>query len=331
MDEPTSALTEQEIAELFKAIRRMKTKGVSVIYISHRMEEVFEIGDRVTVFRDGLYIGTENIRDVERGELIRMMVGRSLEDQYPKRKTDPGEEILRVEGLTRDGVLKDISFSLRRGEVLGIAGLMGSGRTALARAIFGVDEFHAGKIEVHGVPERFKSPRHAISRGLGFLTEDRKSQGLVLVLSVKDNICLPSLDQFSRLGVVNEKLEKKAAGKYCRDLRIKTPHLHQQVVHLSGGNQQKVVLSKLLCTESDILIFDEPTRGIDVGSKVEIYELMNELTANGAGIIMISSELPEVLGMSDRILVMNEGKVGGEFTAEEATQEAILHCAIGGE
>lgn len=331
MDEPTSSLTEQEIEELFKAIRRLQEKGVSVIYISHRMEEVFEIGDRVTVFRDGLYIGTKQIGDVDRGELIRMMVGRSLKDQYPKRKTNPGQEILRVEGLTRDGVLKDISFSLKRGEVLGISGLMGSGRTELARAIFGVDAFQAGKIEVHGKEERFKSPRQAIGRGLGFLTEDRKSQGLVLVLSVKDNICLPSLDRFSRFGVVNEALENEVADKYRRDLRIKTPTLSQQVVHLSGGNQQKVVLSKLLCTESDILIFDEPTRGIDVGSKVEIYELMNELTARGAGIIMISSELPEILGMSDRILVMSEGKLAGEFTAEEATQEAILHCAIGGD
>jgi ribose transport system ATP-binding protein len=331
MDEPTSALTEQEIEELFKAIRRLKTKGVSVIYISHRMEEVFEIGDRVTVFRDGLYIGTETIGEVERDELIRMMVGRSLKEQFPKRKTHPGEEILRVEGLSRHGVLKDINFSLRRGEVLGISGLMGSGRTELARAIFGVDEYHAGTIEVHGKKERFKSPRQAISRGLGFLTEDRKSQGLVLVISVKDNICLPNLDRFSRFGVVDDKLEIEVAEKFCHDLRIKTPTLNQQVVHLSGGNQQKVVLSKLLCADSDILIFDEPTRGIDVGSKVEIYELMNELTAKGAGIIMISSELPEILGMSDRILVMSDGEVGGEFTSEEATQEAILQCALGGD
>ena len=301
-----------------------------MVYISHRMDEVFEIGDRVTVFRDGLYVGTHDLREVDRSELIRMMVGRSLKDQYHKRKHEPGEEILRVEGLTRKGVLQDISFSLHRGEVLGIAGLMGSGRTELAQAIFGLKKYESGNMEVHGVPETFKSPREAISRGIGLLTEDRKSQGLVLVLSVKDNICLSSLDQFSRLGVVDDTLEIKAADKYCRDLRIKTPHLNQQVVYLSGGNQQKVVLSKLLCTHSDILIFDEPTRGIDVGSKAEIYELMNALTKKGAGIIMISSELPEILGMSDRILVMEQGKIAGEFTAKTATQENILKCAIGG-
>lgn len=331
MDEPTSALTEQEITELFKTIGRLKAKGVSIIYISHRMDELFAIGDRVTVFRDGLYIGTESIAEVDRGKLIRMMVGRSLEDQYPKQKIEAGEELLRVEGLTRSGVLQDISLSLRRGEVLGISGLMGSGRTALARALFGVDKYDSGTVFLQGKPEKFRSPRQAINRGLGFLTEDRKSQGLVLVLSVKENICLPSVERFSRFGVVNETLETKAAEKYCRELRIKTPHINQQVVYLSGGNQQKVVLSKLLCTESDILIFDEPTRGIDVGSKVEIYELMNALTARGAGIIMISSELPEILGMSDRILVMEQGKIAAEFTAEEATQEAILNYAVGGE
>lgn len=331
MDEPTSALTEQEIAELFNTIRRLKTKGVSIIYISHRMDELFAIGDRVTVFRDGLYIGTESIAEVDQGKLIQMMVGRSLEEQYPKQKTPPGEELLMVEGLTRNGVLQNISFSLHRGEVLGIAGLMGSGRTALARALFGVDKYDSGTVFVRGKMEKFRTPRQAINRGLGYLTEDRKSEGLVLVLSVKDNICLPSVERFSRFGIVNEELEIEAADKYCRELRIKTPNHNQQVVFLSGGNQQKVVLSKLLCTEPDILIFDEPTRGIDVGSKVEIYELMNALAARGAGIIMISSELPEILGMSDRILVMEQGKIAAEFTAEEASQEAILRCAIGGD
>jgi len=330
MDEPTSALTEQEITELFATIRRLKAKGVSIIYISHRMDELFAIGDRVTVFRDGLYIGTESIAAVDQRKLIRMMVGRSLEDQYPKRRAKVGEALLKVDGLTNNDLLQNISFSLHRGEVLGIAGLMGSGRTALARALFGVEKYLSGTISVHGKPEKFRTPRQAINRGLGYLTEDRKSQGLVLVLSVKDNICLPSVEQFSRFGIVDEQLEREAADKYVRELRIKTPTTHQPVVYLSGGNQQKVVLSKLLCTESDILIFDEPTRGIDVGSKVEIYELMNALTAQGVGIIMISSELPEILGMSDRILVMDQGKIAAEFSAEEATQEAILRCAIGG-
>ncbi len=329
MDEPSSALTEKEITQLFKTIARLKRKGVSIIYISHRMDELFTIGDRVTVFRDGHYIGTESIAEVDRGKLIRMMVGRSLDEQFPKQKVKAGAELLRVEGLTRKGELHDISFSLHRGEVLGISGLMGSGRTALARALFGVDKHDSGTVFVHGKAEVFRSPRQAINRGLGFLTEDRKSQGLVLALSVRENICLPSVERFSRLGVVDETRELEAAEKYCKELRIKTPHINQQVVYLSGGNQQKVVLSKLLCTESDILIFDEPTRGIDVGSKVEIYELMNALAARGAGIIMISSELPEILGMSDRIIVMEQGKIAAEFSAEEATQEAILSHAIG--
>jgi ribose transport system ATP-binding protein len=330
MDEPTSALTEHEIKELFLTIRRLKEKGVSIIYISHRLEELFEIGDRVTVLRDGKHIGTHQIADITRDELIRMMVNRELKEQFPKQKTKLGEEVLRVEHLKRNGVLKDISFALHRGEVLGISGLLGSGRTELARAIFGVDQIDSGRIYVKGQLQKIKSPRSAINLGIGFLTEDRKTQGLILILSVKENISLPSVERFSKLGFMKVKEETRAANQYSRELRIKTPGLNQKVMYLSGGNQQKVVLSKWLCCEADIFIFDEPTRGIDVGSKVEIYHLMNRLTSEGVAIIMISSELLEILGMSDRILVMHEGRITGEFTAEEATQEKILHAALGG-
>ena len=329
MDEPTSALTEREIKELFTTIRRLKTNGVSIIFISHRLEEIFEIGDRVTVLRDGVYIGTHQIKDLSKSDLITMMVNRELKAHYPKEKADVGAEVLRIENLTRKDALHMVNLTLRRGEVLGIAGLMGSGRTELARAIFGIDRIDSGKIYIRGEPQSIKSPRQAIKLGIGFLTEDRKSQGLVMVLSVKDNICLPSVGEFSRLGFVSGKAEIEAANLWVKDLRIKTPGIYQQVVNLSGGNQQKVVISKWLCREADILIFDEPTRGIDVGAKVEIYQLMNQLTARGAAIIMISSELPEILGMSDRIAVMNGGRIAGEFSAEDATQEKILQYALG--
>lgn len=331
MDEPTSALTEHEIAQLFSTIRNLKQKGVSIIYISHRMEELFEIGDRVTVLRDGKYIGTHNIQEISRDELIRMMVNRELKEQFPKQPAEPGEEILRVENLTRRGVLHNISFSLRRGEILGISGLLGSGRTELARAIFGVDKIDSGKIYINGQLKKVNSPRSAINLGIGYLTEDRKTQGLILILSVKENISLPNLDRISSFGVLDLSKEENTALKFIHELRIKTPGIHQKVMYLSGGNQQKVVLSKWLGCQTDILIFDEPTRGIDVGSKVEIYQLMNKLTAQGVGIIMISSELPEILGMSDRILVMHQGRIKGEFSTEEATQEKILKCALGEE
>jgi ribose transport system ATP-binding protein len=327
MDEPTSALTEKEIAELFARIRQLKAAGVSIVYISHRLEELFEIGDRVTVLRDGKNVGTHEIREISKAELIRLMVNRELTNQFPKVRAAQGAEVLKVENLNND-VLKDINFSLHRGEVLGIAGLLGSGRTELARAIFGVDRIDSGNIYVKGEPQQIKSPRQAINLGIAFLTEDRKTQGLVLVLSVKENICLPSVERFSRLGLVRAKEEDRVAERFVKELRIKTPGAHQKVINLSGGNQQKVVLSKWLCCQADIFIFDEPTRGIDVGSKAEIYQLMNELTASGVAIMMISSELPEVLGMSDRILVMHQGRITGEMAADEATQEKLLHLAL---
>ena len=328
MDEPTSALTEQEINELFTTIKELKSRGVSIIYISHRLEELFEIGDRVTVLRDGTYVDTLDIVSTSESELIRLMVNRELTQLFPKRKSAAGEEALRIQGLTRKGSLGDISFSLYSGEVLGIFGLMGSGRTELARAIFGVDKLDSGSIYIRGQRKTLRTPRSAIRFGLGFLTEDRKTQGLVLDLSVKENICLSSIERFSILGIMNTREETQAAHQYVKELRIKTSNINQKVLFLSGGNQQKVVMSKWLCAKGDILIFDEPTRGIDVGAKVEIYELMNRLTAEGVAIIMISSELPEILGMSDRILVMHQGRISGEFPVEEATQEKILAKAL---
>jgi len=328
MDEPTSALTEQEIEELFKIIKSLKANGISIIYISHRLEEIFEIGDRITVLRDGKWIGTKSIAEVTQSELIRMMVNRELKDKFPKQKAKRGNEVLRIENLSNDH-LKEISFSLCVGEVLGIGGLLGSGRTELARAIFGVDKIDSGKIFIKGQNYKIGSPRSSINSGIGYLTEDRKSQGLILNLSVKDNVCLPSINRFSKFGVMNSKKERATVEKYVKELHIKTPGLNQKIMYLSGGNQQKVVMSKWLCSNVDILIFDEPTRGIDVGSKVEIYQLMNRLTAEGVGILMISSELPEILGMSDRILVMHDGRITGEFLTEEATQEMILKCALG--
>jgi ribose transport system ATP-binding protein len=257
------------------------------------------------------------------------MVNRELTELFPKERTTPGPEILRVEGLSTNGGLKDISFSLHKGEVLGLAGLLGAGRTELARAIFGLDRIASGTIYINGVAQKIGSPRSAINSGIGFLTEDRKSQGLVLPLSVEKNLCLSSLDKFSSWGIMNTREEREAADRYVKELRIKTPSLDQKVIFLSGGNQQKVVLSKWLCSQAEVFIFDEPTRGVDVGAKAEIYQLMNRLTATGVAIIMISSELLEVLGMSDRILVMRGGQITGEFSAAESTQERILQCALG--
>ena len=328
MDEPTAALTEHEIKELFSTIRKLKEQGVAIVYISHRMEELFEIGDRVTVLRDGRTVGTYDVRGMNKTELIRLMVNRELTELFPKERATRGPEVLRVEGLSTQGGLKDISFSLHKGEVLGLAGLLGAGRTELARAIFGLDKVTSGTIYINGEPQRIGSPRAAINSGLGFLTEDRKSQGLVLPLSVKENLCLSSVDKFSSWGIVDTEKEQRAAGRYVEELRIKTPSLDQKVVFLSGGNQQKVVLSKWLCSEAEVFIFDEPTRGVDVGAKAEIYQLMNRLTASGVAIIMISSEMLEVLGMSDRVLVMRGGSIAGEFSAAEATQEKILQCAL---
>jgi len=329
MDEPTSALTRAEIQELFKVIRRLKAAGVAILYISHRMEELREIGDRVTVLRDGRSVATRPLADCTVDELVRWMVNRELKEQFPRRRSAPGEELLRVENLNQQGRLHQINFRLHRGEVLGLAGLLGSGRSRLARALFGAERIDSGTIYFKGQPCRIDSPRRAIGLGIGFLAEDRRVEGLVLKLSVRDNICLPSLDRFCRWGVVQSDKESAAVGGYIQQLRIKTRGPDQPAVYLSGGNQQKVVLSKWLCSQAELFIFDEPTRGIDVGAKVEIYELINRLTAGGAAVLMISSELPEIIGMSDRILAMRNGAICGEFKAGEASPEKLLEAALG--
>ncbi len=329
MDEPTSSLTEAEIRELFATITRLRERGVSIIYISHRLEELLEIGDRVTVLRDGKLIATRNIAEVNKAELVRLMANRELTEHYPKEAAEIGESVLQVNKLCLRDALSDISFELRRGEILGIFGLLGSGRTELARSLFGLESITSGEIRLHGKSTSVKSPRTAIDAGMGFLTEDRKSEGLVLCLSVKDNVALPCVDRNSTFGIIDDSEERTAAERLVSELNIKTPGIDQKVTFLSGGNQQKVVLSKWLYTKAEIFIFDEPTRGIDVASKVEIYRLMNRLTASGVAIIMISSELPEILGMSDRILVMRQGRLAGKFDAANAAQEAVLGCALG--
>jgi ribose transport system ATP-binding protein len=329
MDEPTSALTSSEIDTLFETINLIKKRGVGIIYISHRLEELFRIGDRVTVLRDGNLIGTYSISEVDKDELVRLMANRELKEYFPRINIQVGEKVLEVSHLSIQSKLNDISFYLKRGEILGIAGLLGAGRTELARAIFGVDSIDSGLIKIAGESKKIKSPAIAIKLGIGFLTEDRKNLGLILPLSLKDNISLPNLNNLSKYGILRATSEKELARKYTDELNIKTPTIYQKLVNLSGGNQQKVVLSKWLAHHTDILIFDEPTRGIDVASKVEIYHLMNRLKAQGVGIIMISSELPEILGISDRILVMCDGRIVAEYASGEATQELILSKALG--
>ena len=331
MDEPSATLTEHELENLFNLIRRLKNEGVSIIYISHRLEEVFDIADRVTVLRDGCLVETKNVTDTDREDIIRMMVGRELGDKIPKVPAELGSVALEVKSLNREGVLEDINFSVRRGEVLGIAGLVGAGRTEVARTIFGADPIDSGEILMDGQPVRIGSPKEAIGLGIGLVTEDRKALGLVLGMAVRENISLANLGPLSRLGFVMRRRERAVAEQFVEDVTIKTPSIEQVVQNLSGGNQQKVILAKWLFTQSKVLIFDEPTRGIDVGAKTEIYQLMNKLAENGVAVIMISSELPEIIGMSDRILVMHEGQIAGELGREEATQEKIMHLATGGQ
>jgi ribose transport system ATP-binding protein len=330
MDEPTATLTEHEIEQLFGAIRRLRARGVSVVYISHRLNEVKQVGDRVTVLRDGRKVATLDVAEASVHHMIRLMVGHDLREQYPKQPVERGPEVLRVERLCRDGVLRDISFSLHRGEILGLAGLVGAGRTELARAIFGADPIDSGRIIVNGRQVSIASPAEAIRRGIGLVPEDRQAQGLLLDQSVAKNITLPSLARlFPGWRLVSPRVEAEMAARYIADLRIRTPSEERMVRFLSGGNQQKVVVAKWLCSHSDVLVFDEPTRGIDVGAKVEVFQLMTDLARRGAGLIMISSDLLEVLGMSDRILVMRGGRLVGELDRAEANQQAVLSLAFG--
>ena len=328
MDEPTSSLSERETGQLFDAIERLTAAGVAVVYISHRMEEVFRIGHRVTVLRDGSHVATLNIADVSVPQLVRLMADRDVSDHYPRRTHQRGEELLRVERLG-SGALRDVSFVLHRGEILGLAGLVGAGRTRLARAIAGADPIGRGRILVRGTPSRIGSPADAAVARIAFLPEDRKQQGLVLGLSVERNISLSHLRPLSRFGVMNHRTERREAEQAIVDLRIRTQGPGQSALHLSGGNQQKVVLAKWLAARADIFIFDEPTRGIDVAARQEIYLLMNRVVEQGAGVLMISSDLPEVLGMSDRLLVMRAGAVRAEFPREEATEASVLNAALG--
>lgn len=329
MDEPTAALTETEIDSLFQVTRLLKEQGTGIVYISHRLEELALIADRATVMRDGQFIATVDYDAVKISDLIAMMVGRDLGNIYPRREPQSQRKpVLEVSGLTRKGVLNDINFTLHQGEILGFAGLMGAGRTELARAIFGADPIDSGTIKLRGKETVVKDIPDAIRQGISYLTEDRKKEGLALGLSVERNIMLGNYPEYSdRYGNVDSKRCQKTSQEQVKTLRIKTPHLEQAALNLSGGNQQKIIIARWVCKDTDILIFDEPTRGIDVGAKLEIYELMNRLVAKGKSIIMISSELPEVLGMCDRILVMRNGRITGELASDDATQEKIMQYA----
>jgi ribose transport system ATP-binding protein len=328
MDEPSAPLSVTEVEHMFAIINQLKQQGVTVIYISHRLEEVFRIADRVSIMRDGQYVATKLTRDTNRKELINLMVGRELKETYPARSNPPGEIALEVKNLTGNGD-HDISFAVRKGEILGISGLVGAGRTELAMLLFGAAPIESGEIWVDGQPVKIRSSLDSIQHGMGLLTEDRKGKGLFLEMGVGWNISFPIVRKLSKFGVVDTKTEQKITEQYRQRIDIKTPNMEQRVINLSGGNQQKVVLAKSLAAESDILIFDEPTRGIDVGAKQEIYHLMCELADNGQAILMISSDMEELLGMSDRIIVLCEGKLAGEVKREQFSQDYILDLASG--
>lgn len=328
MDEPSAALTSHEVERLFAIISDLKSHGIGIIYISHRLDEVFTVTDRVTVLRDGKNVGERPTSQITRNEMIELMVGRELKDEFPARTAAMGPPRLEVSHLTRGRAVRDVSFTVHRGEIIALTGLVGAGRTETVRLIFGADAREAGEIRLDGKLLTLRSPQDAIAAGIGLLTEDRKLQGLVLGHSVRENFGLPNLERLSHNGFVQLGRERDEFARFVEQLQIKVPNQEQRAGNLSGGNQQKVVLAKWLARNCDVLIFDEPTRGIDVGAKFEIYLLMNELVAAGKAIVMISSELPEVLGMADRILVMHEGRVTGEIAdARRATQEQIMELA----
>ena len=329
MDEPSAALTSPEVAALHEVIRELRRAGTGVVYVSHRLEEIAAVCDRVVVLRDGQIAGEAPVATIERGALIRMMVGRELVEEYPQRVSRPGAVRLAVEGLARGDAVRGVSFTARAGEVLAVTGLVGSGRTEVLRLLFGADRMDSGSIRLDGRTIAPRSPRAAIARGIGLLPEDRKLQGLVLGLSVRDNFSLPSLARWSRVGIVRRAEERRACAAAITGLGIRTPRQETPIRGLSGGNQQKVVLAKWLARHCDVLLFDEPTRGVDVGAKVEIYRLMNEQVAAGKVVVMVSSDLPEVLGMADRILVMHDGRIVGAVDDPAcATQETIMELAV---
>lgn len=329
MDEPTSALTLSEIEDLFVIVRQLREQGTSIIFISHHLEELFALCDRVTVLRDGSYVNTTSMSDVSTDSLIQMMVGRTLQEMFPKQKASIGDVVLDVEGLGVAGKFRDVAFKLHKGEILGMAGLIGAGRTELACALFGTDPATSGTIRLDGKIVRISSPQQAMQLGISYVPEDRKLHGLVLPMSIANNITLPELSNFTRFGWLNSGQEREMARQASQGLAVKMSSVDQIAGQLSGGNQQKVVLAKWLGTQPQVLILDEPTRGIDVGTKAAVHALMSNLAAQGMAILMISSELPEVLGMSDRILVMREGRVAAEFSRAEATQEKLMAAATG--
>lgn len=326
MDEPTAPLTMTEVETLYSIVRELKQNGITILYISHRLDEIFTIADRVSIMRDGKYITTKNIEDTNRSDLISLMVGRELKNSYPESKVESGEVALEVCNLYGNGVF-DVSFNVRKGEILGIAGLVGAGRTELMRVIYGADRIERGEILVKGVPVKIKSPSGALEMGIGLIPEDRKNHGVFLQNSINWNISISNIRRISKYFVLNKKAEKEQAQKYGRLLRIKAPSMEQKVMNLSGGNQQKVVLAKVMAAQTDILIFDEPTRGIDVGAREELYCLMRELSNQGKALIMVSSDMEELLGMSDRILVMAEGRITGEVMKSDFSQQRILELA----
>ena len=339
LDEPTASLTRAEVENLFQILRRLKSKGVTCIYISHKLYEVFEIADTITVLRDGKSVGTRKASDVTQHDLITMMVGRELNKMFPREEHQAGEVVLEVKNwsvydpeIPDRKIVDDVSFVVKRGEILGLSGLMGSGRTELAMSLIGAFGSHrTGEVSLKGKTLDIKHPAEAIRNGISYLSEDRKESGLILMMSIKDNITLASLNRISDRGVIDKNEEIRASEEFVDKLKIKCSSIEQQSNNLSGGNQQKVALGKWLMTKPEVLILDEPTRGIDVGAKVEIFNIMNELIKQDVCILMISSELPEILGMSDRILVMHEGKITGEFDWREATQEKVMYCSTGRE
>ena len=331
MDEPTAALTASETKVLFEVMRSLKAKGVSIVYISHRMEEIFELCDRITILRDGQYIGTRNIPETDMTEVVKMMIGREIGDRYPERDVTPGDVVFEVKDLSCPGVFENVSFQVRAGEVLGVAGLMGAGRTEIMQSIFGNMPHVTGRIFMNGTEIHNKTPGDAMRNGIGFITEDRKVEGLMLEESVMKNISVANLKNISDHGVLNRKAEQAMSKKGIHDLSIRCTGPQHLCGNLSGGNQQKVVFAKWIFTDPKVLILDEPTRGVDIGAKKEIYSIINDLAAKGVAIIMVSSELPEVLGMSDRIMVVHEGHIGGFIDKDKANQENIMILATGGQ
>ncbi|MFT9078450.1 sugar ABC transporter ATP-binding protein [Ethanoligenens sp.] len=332
MDEPTSSLSEKEVQSMFATIRSLQKRGVGIIYISHRMSELFEISDRISILRDGQYIGTRVTKETNEDELVNMMVGRNLCSYYTRTYHDTTEDdiILKVEHLSHKGVFHDVNFSVRKGEILGFSGLVGAGRSEVMRCVFGIDQYDEGDIFINGKKVVIKNPNDAMAHGIALVPEDRKNEGLFLVESVRYNVSFRVMEQFIKGCTVNNKVESKIVDSYIKDLTIKTPSARQKVKNLSGGNQQKIVIAKWLATRPKVLILDEPTRGVDVVAKSEIYSIINELTAQGVAIIMVSSELPEIINMCDRVVIMSKGSVTGHLDKETLTQEKIMRCAIGG-